>query len=75
MLIKLIEHIVKTLVERPSSVIVREIEVDNKRIIQISVSPLDLGRVIGGEGRTFKALRSLVCTLTPEADLVVDSAD
>lgn len=75
MLIKLVEHIVKTLVERPGSVCVRELSANNKRIIQISVSPLDLGRVIGGEGRTFKALRSLVCTLVPEADLVVDSAD
>jgi predicted RNA-binding protein YlqC (UPF0109 family) len=76
MLINLIESIIKKLVDKPDLVTINEVESDGKQVIQIRVAPQDLSRVIGSEGRTFRALRMLVQVLSPEQkDLVVDSRE
>lgn len=75
MLKSLLEKIVKKLVEKPDSVEVSEVEANGKNIIQVRVSAPDIGRVIGSEGRTFRALRTLVNVLESSSegrDLVVD---
>jgi predicted RNA-binding protein YlqC (UPF0109 family) len=76
MLIALIEFIIKKLVDKPEYVAINEVESEGKRIIQVRVAPQDLSRVIGSEGRTFRALRMLVQVMSPETkDLVVDSIE
>ena len=61
-LVELTEHIVKSLVADTESVSVREFptEEENVILIQVMVSESDIGRVIGREGRTANAIRTLV---------------
>jgi predicted RNA-binding protein YlqC (UPF0109 family) len=71
---ELLEHIVTKLVEKPEVVTIGIIDTSDKSIIEIRVSAHDIARVIGKEGRTFKALRMLVQVVDPHAykDVVVD---
>jgi uncharacterized protein len=55
-----IEMVVKALVDDPSSVDVREVEREGTTRIEIRVAQPDMGKVIGKQGRTVRALRSLV---------------
>lgn len=57
---ELIEMIVKSLVDRPDSVEVREVEGEKTIVIELRVAPEDIGKVIGKEGRTIKAMRTLL---------------
>ena len=55
-----VEKIVKSLVGEPDAVEVNEI-VDGKTVrIEVRVAVSDMGRVIGREGRTVKAIRSIL---------------
>ena len=56
-----VELIVKHLVREAESVDVREVERDRSTsVIEIRVAQSDVGKVIGRQGRTVKALRSLL---------------
>ncbi len=55
-----IELVVKALVDDPSAVDVREIERDGSTRLEVRVAQTDMGKVIGKQGRTVRALRSLV---------------
>lgn len=56
-----VELIVKRLVHEPEAVDVREIERDRATsIIEVRVAQGDVGKIIGRQGRTVKALRSLL---------------
>ena len=55
-----VEMIVKALVDDPEAVDVREIERDATTRIEVRVAQPDMGKVIGKQGRTVRALRSLV---------------
>jgi len=55
-----IEMIVKALVDDADAVDVREIERNGMTRIEIRVAQPDMGKVIGKQGRTVRALRSLV---------------
>jgi hypothetical protein len=56
-----VEMIVRELVSEADSVDVREIERDERTtIIELRVAEGDMGKVIGRQGRTIKALRSLL---------------
>jgi predicted RNA-binding protein YlqC (UPF0109 family) len=55
-----VEMIVKALVDEVGSVDVREIERDGTTRIEVRVAQSDMGKVIGKQGRTIRALRSLV---------------
>lgn len=57
---ELIESIARALVDRPEHVKVNEIEGEKSLIIELSVAKDDLGKVIGKEGRTAKALRTIL---------------
>ena len=61
-LVKLTEEIVKSLVGDPDGVSVKEFssDDDNSILIQVMVSDDDIGRVIGKNGRTANAIRTLV---------------
>jgi predicted RNA-binding protein YlqC (UPF0109 family) len=55
-----IEIIVKALVDDSESVDVREVEQRNgTTLIEVRVSPGDVGKIIGKQGKTIRALRSL----------------
>jgi predicted RNA-binding protein YlqC (UPF0109 family) len=51
--------IVKALVDDGDAVDVREIERNGATLIEIRVAPQDMGKIIGKQGRTVRALRSL----------------
>jgi predicted RNA-binding protein YlqC (UPF0109 family) len=55
-----IEMIVKALVDDEDTVDVREIEQRNgSTLIEVRVGPNDVGKIIGKQGKTIRALRSL----------------
>ena len=54
-----IEMVVKALVDDSDAVEVREVERDGTTRIEIRVAQPDMGKVIGKQGRTVRALRSL----------------
>src|SRR5688572_25762738 len=56
----LIQYIAKALVDRPEQVEVITAEVDGARVYELKVAPEDVGKVIGRDGRTVNALRTLV---------------
>ena len=65
MIKRLVEYVVASIVEKPDQVIINEKQEDNKYIISIHVDDQDVGKVIGKNGRTIKALRALVSTVRP----------
>ena len=60
MLKELVELIVTKLVDSPESVSVSEISGEQAIIVELRVAPEDLGKVIGKEGRTARAIRTLL---------------
>jgi hypothetical protein len=55
----LIEQIAKALVDEPDQVSVNQVEGETT-MIELKVAPNDLGKVIGKQGRTARALRALL---------------
>jgi predicted RNA-binding protein YlqC (UPF0109 family) len=55
-----VELIVKALVDDETAVDVREIDRGGLTLIEVRVAPADMGKVIGKQGRTVRALRALV---------------
>jgi uncharacterized protein len=55
-----VEMIVKALVDDTEAVEVRESERKDALVIEIRVAQSDMGKLIGRQGRTVRALRSLV---------------
>jgi predicted RNA-binding protein YlqC (UPF0109 family) len=56
----LIEHIAKALVDDPAQVSVNQIEEGGDSVLELTVGANDLGRVIGKQGRTARAMRNLL---------------
>jgi len=56
----LVESIAKALVDHPDDVQVRASDGDQASVVELRVHPDDLGKVIGRQGRTAKALRTLL---------------
>lgn len=56
---ELVEYIVKSLVDKPESVEVKEMEGEKACVLEIRVADGDVGRVIGKQGRVIKSIRSL----------------
>jgi predicted RNA-binding protein YlqC (UPF0109 family) len=57
---ELIELIAKSLVDSPDEVKVREIESDQTTVLELRVAEGDLGKVIGRQGRTARAIRTIL---------------
>lgn len=55
-----LEYIVKKLVDHPEEVKVNQIDSERTTILELKVKEGDLGKVIGKNGRTAKALRTLL---------------
>ncbi len=56
----LIETMAKALVDNPDAVKVTEIEGEKTTVYELRVSSSDLGKVIGKEGRTARAMRTII---------------
>ncbi|MBW7956587.1 MAG: KH domain-containing protein [Deltaproteobacteria bacterium] len=56
----LIEFIAKALVDRPEDVRVVEVEGERTSVIELSVAKEDLGKIIGKQGRTARAIRVIL---------------
>lgn len=56
----LVERIAQALVDDPSQVTTTEEMEDDTLVIKLSVAKEDMGRIIGKEGRTAKAIRTLL---------------
>lgn len=57
---ELVEAIAKALVDHPEDVQVKAIEGQQATVIELHVHPEDLGKVIGRQGRTAKAMRTIL---------------
>ena len=57
---ELVEYIAKSLVDCPEQVEVREAEGEQGAVLELSVSHEDLGKIIGKQGRTARAIRTLL---------------
>ena len=55
-----VEVVVKALVDKPDSVRVTEVERRGVTILELTTAPGDMGKIIGRQGRTAAALRTLV---------------
>jgi len=56
----LVEFIVKKLVKKPEEVSVSSIESEEQIVLQLKVEKEDMGRIIGKNGKTIKAIRTIV---------------
>ena len=75
MLASALEHLVRGLVDRPDDVRVDARDSNRGEVLVVRVHPEDLGRVIGRQGRTAKALRTLITALADGRRVRVDVAD
>ena len=57
---ELVTRIVKALVEYPDEVNVQEVQSETTSVIELRVNSGDIGKVIGKQGRTAKAIRNIL---------------
>ncbi|HVO58514.1 MAG TPA: KH domain-containing protein [Dongiaceae bacterium] len=57
---ELVELIARALVDHPEDVKVASVEGPQATVLELRVHPEDLGKVIGRQGRTAKAMRTLL---------------
>jgi predicted RNA-binding protein YlqC (UPF0109 family) len=57
---ELIGYIARALVDKPEEVLVTEIEGEQTSVIELKVAREDLGKVIGKQGRTARAMRTIL---------------
>lgn len=57
---ELMEMIAKALVDSPEQVVVTEVVGEQTTVLELKVAQSDLGKVIGKQGRTARAIRTLL---------------
>lgn len=57
---ELIEYIAKALVDNPDQVQVLEVVGDQTSVLELKVAKEDLGKVIGKQGRSARAMRTIL---------------
>ena len=75
MLAEALEHLVRGIVAHPEDVQVRVRRQRSGEVLEVRVHPEDLGRVIGREGRTATALRTVMAALAGTDTARVDIVD
>ena len=75
MLASALEHLVRGIVDHPDDVRVDARDTPRGEVLEVHVHSEDLGRVIGRQGRTAKALRTLIAALADDRRVRVDVAD
>ncbi len=63
MLEEALEHLVKGIVDHPDDVEVTDKTLRRGRVLEVRVHPDDLGKVIGRNGRTARALRMVIAAI------------
>jgi RNA-binding protein (KH domain) len=67
MLKELVEYIAKSLVDNPDEVYVTEVEGEQTSVLELKVAKEDLGKVIGKQGRTARAMRVILTAASTKA--------
>ena len=57
---ELVEIMAKALVDKPEEVVVTEVDGEQTTVIELKVAKDDLGKVIGKQGRTAQAMRTIL---------------
>ncbi len=57
---ELIGYIAQALVDHPEQVNISEVEGDQKDVLELKVAKEDIGKVIGKQGRTVRAMRIIL---------------
>ncbi len=65
---ELVEVIARALVDNPDQVVVAETVKGDEIILELTVAPSDMGKVIGKQGRIAKAIRSVVKAAASKED-------
>jgi len=56
----LIKRIVQALVDNPEQVEILEVKTENVSVLEIKVAKEDIGKIIGKQGRTAQAIRTIL---------------
>ena len=75
MLADALEHLVQGLVSRPDDVTIADLERRRVHTLEVRVHPDDIGKVIGRQGRTASALRTVIAALAGRDTVRVDFID
>ena len=75
MLSEALEHLVWGIVNHPDDVAVRDKDQRRGRMLEVRVNPEDIGKVIGRQGRTATALRTVVGALAGRDSVRIDFVD
>ena len=65
---ELVEVIARALVDHPDQVSVKETEREDAIVVELSVAPTDMGKVIGKSGKIARAIRSVVQAASVQAE-------
>ena len=68
---ELVRYIASTLVDHPEQVQVKTVDNPESTIIELSVGPDDMGKVIGKQGRIAKAIRTVMRAAATRQELKV----
>ncbi len=66
-MLQLVEFLARNLVDRPEEVRVRERDEESGTVLEISVAPEDVGKIIGRQGRVIQAIRVLARAATSKS--------
>ncbi|MBO1031365.1 RNA-binding protein [Tessaracoccus sp. SD287] len=75
MLSEALEHLVRGIVLHPDDVQVKDKDLRRGRMLEVHVHPEDVGKVIGRQGRTAQALRTVIGALAGREQVRVDFVD
>lgn len=75
MLADALEHLVRGIVDHPDDVTVRDSRLRRGSVIEVRVNPEDLGKVIGRNGRTATAFRTVIGALAGREGARIDFVD
>lgn len=70
-----LEHLVRGIVDNPDEVVIKERNLRRGALLEVRVHPDDLGRVIGRQGRTARALRTVLGSVSKVGPVRVDVVD
>jgi len=58
-----VAYLIKNLVDLPDAVDVNIVDGEQGTVVEVKVSPQDVGKIVGRQGRTIKALRTIAMTV------------
>ena len=64
---ELIKHIVQALVDHPEQVTISAVEGKQSTVLEIKVAKEDIGKIIGKQGRTAQAIRTILNAASAKA--------